>query len=412
MVPNCRSPTGSHYSNVDYWKTELRPNRNNGAGSGPDLPKTPRPATCPVREPNEMSRQCGHARNCCRTTADIPHGANFPVEDALNSFGERRAGAKPAKHVDYGYEVSWRPSRAVVPVKDIMEPCVVTPAEAQFRPSIKVIDSGTGAWSEKWKASKRHIDPGRSKDFQWRPCVRTSHPHKVGHEEAYRPQVRPDPTNSSLETNQGHFKPIRRHILPYTPLRQPAPYPQKRHIIIPAEWVPPFRIQGEDYNTAPPRRLGKGRVQQYAASHAPLCLAWEAPERPGSVPSPTDRPGLRRNMRRYIPSGHLSHFENKNCCVCKVGVGEIQRRTLRNQTASGPYHETVPDRNPIVGHMPETDVFQHTRVSKGPALYGPAGSINADIIDHKFSELRQVKTPVSEMKDQYRRWENGIQNNS
>jgi hypothetical protein len=40
--------------------------------------------------------------------------------------------------------------------------------------------------------------------------------------------------------------------------------------------------------------------------------------------------------------------------------------------------------------MPETDILRHPKYSAGPALFGPAGSINSDIIDHKFTGLRQV----------------------
>lgn len=70
MAPNCRSPTGNHYSYVDKWKNELSENQINETGSGADIPKTSRPATCPTR-------------NCCRTNNDISY-------DALNSFSEVR----------------------------------------------------------------------------------------------------------------------------------------------------------------------------------------------------------------------------------------------------------------------------------------------------------------------------------
>lgn len=48
------------------------------------------------------------------------------------------------------------------------------------------------------------------------------------------------------------------------------------------------------------------------------------------------------------------------------------------------------ERNLISGLLPPTDVHRPTKVSVGPQLYGPAGTINADIIHHCFSGFKRV----------------------
>lgn len=121
----------------------------------------------------------------------------------------------------------------------------------QFKPCSKYIATGTGAWSEKWKATKRYINPGLGEEKLWKPSLRTFEP-KLGYELPYRPRIRPDTSSSGLETNQANFRPGRRHLLPHTALKREQPYPRKKHVQVVSEWVPPFRIAGEDYNSAPP----------------------------------------------------------------------------------------------------------------------------------------------------------------
>ncbi|BBN19664.1 hypothetical protein MPTK1_8g12570 [Marchantia polymorpha subsp. ruderalis] len=413
MAPNGRDGDhGGHY-NPDEWKTSACRNaRRSRQGNSPRSPLQ-------ALSPREVARRNSQA-SCCKTHVNIPAGDQFPVECTTDTFPQWNPCTKPVKPVsEFGYEATWRSSRAPIKVKDIIEPCTVCPSNSQFKPCSKYIATGTGAWSEKWKATKRYINPGLGEEKLWKPSLRTFEP-KLGYELPYRPRIRPDTSSSGLETNQANFRPGRRHLLPHTALKREQPYPRKKHVQVVSEWVPPFRIAGEDYNSAPPKRdRSRATVPEYYEKHPPMSLAWETPDLPGRPSTATSRPGSAnvtpyafgiiptedgaRSMKKYIPKGHMSHFEGNVCCVCKPGTTE--KKVLRGRKATGPYYETATERNLISGLLPPTDVHRPTKVSVGPQLYGPAGTINADIIHHCFSGFKRVGTPVSEMRDQYRKYE-------
>ncbi|KAL3675500.1 hypothetical protein R1sor_025448 [Riccia sorocarpa] len=416
-----RSDDGDH-CNVDEWekpkwKSSGRSHRSNS----------------PLQDlsPRELSRRVSQS-SCCKTHADFPEAEQMLGGNAEDDLPpECNSSSKAVKPVsaEYGYQAKWRSSRAPVKVKDIIEPCTVCPSTSQFKPCQKYIPAGTGAWSEKWKASKRYIDPGLGEAKEWRPSVRTFEP-KLGVEVEHRPHVKSDRGNMTLETNEPSFRPGRRSLLPYTPLKREEPYPHKRYIQVVPEWIPPFRVAGEDYNTAPPKKRegNKAPVPEYHERHPPISLAWEVSNLPGRPSTASSRPARiltlgapppegsanitpyaygiiptdegARSLRKYVPEGHLSHFEGNVCCVCKPGT--MEKKTLKGRRAMGPYYETAQERNLISGLLPPTDVYRPTKVTPGPQLYGPAGTLNSDVIGHCFSDLKRVGTPLSEMRDQYR----------
>ncbi|KAL2607806.1 hypothetical protein R1flu_026379 [Riccia fluitans] len=375
---------------VPKWKSSGRSHQDNSPRS-------------PLQDlsPSELARRMSQS-SCCKTHVDLPDAKQISGGNAKDNVpSEWNSCTKAVKPVaEYGYQATWRSSRVPIKVKDIMEPCTVCPSTSQFKPCHKYIATGTGAWSEKWKASRRYIDPGLCEQKDWRPSVKTFEP-KLGAEVEFKPRIKPDNANMSLETNEPNFRPGRRTLLPYTPIYREEPYPRKKHIQLVSEWVPPFRVAGEDYNTAPPgvsvNCLASVKLVVLTLGDlAPVDSANVTPYAFGIIPTEEGA----RHYRKYIPEGHLSHFEGSVCCVCKPGTTE--KKTLRGRRATGPYYETAQERNLISGLLPPTDVYRPTKVTRGPQLYGPAGSLNADIIDHCFSDLKRVGTPLSEMRDQYR----------
>ncbi|KAG6539972.1 hypothetical protein Mapa_018673 [Marchantia paleacea] len=245
MAPNGRDGNhGGHYNPDELKIAACRNTRRYRQGNSPRSPLQ-------ALSPREVARRNSQA-SCCKTHVNIPEGEQFPVGCTTDTFPQWNSCTKPVKPVsEFGYEATWRSSRAPIRVKDIMEPCTVCPSNSQFKPCGKYIATGTGAWSEKWKATKRYINPGLGEEKLWKPSLRTYEP-KLGFEVQYRPRIRPDTSSSGLETNQANFRPGRRYLVPHTALKREQPYTRKKHVQVVSEWIPPFRIAGEDYNSAPP----------------------------------------------------------------------------------------------------------------------------------------------------------------